>query len=99
MQEEYRTTGRFATESAGKYLTQLCKHFGHKVPASVEGDRGQVTFAIGAAEMTANDARLTVSLSATDAEALAQLQHVIDDHLKRFAFREEFSGMNWGAAG
>lgn len=99
MQEEYRTTGRFVTESAGKYLTQLCKHFGHKIPASVEGDRGQVTFAIGTAEMTAADARLTVTLSAADPEALAQLQDIIDDHLKRFAFREDFSGMDWGAVG
>lgn len=97
MQEQSRTTGRFDTENARKYLTQLCKHFGHKVPVSIQEDHGQVTFAIGQAEMKANDTSLTVILSAADTQALAQLRHIIDDHLKRFAFREDFSGMAWGA--
>ncbi|MFD1798202.1 DUF2218 domain-containing protein [Paracoccus aurantiacus] len=98
MQEQSLRTGRFETPNAAKYVTQLCKHFGHKVPASIEGNRGQVTFAIGAAVMVADDAALTVTLSGSDAEALAQMQQTIDDHLQRFAFREDFSGMTWGAA-
>ncbi|MFV0410073.1 MAG: DUF2218 domain-containing protein [Paracoccus sp. (in: a-proteobacteria)] len=98
MQAQSQVAGRFDTPNAAKYMTQLCKHFGHKVPASVEGDRGQVSFAIGKAEMAAGDTGLTVTLTGSDAEALAQMRHIIDDHLKRFAFREDFSGMIWGGA-
>lgn len=98
MQEQSQVAGRYDTSNARKYMTQLCKHFGHKVPASVDGDNGQVTFAIGKAGMAADDTRLTVTLTGADADALTQMQHIIDDHLKRFAFREDFSGMNWEAA-
>lgn len=99
MQELSRVTGHFGTVNARKYMTQLCKHFGHKVPASVEEDHGEVTFAIGQARMAADEMGLTVTLSGADAEALTQMRHIIDDHLKRFAFREDFNGMEWGVAG
>ncbi len=97
MQEQSQAVGRFDSRNARKYMTQLCKHFGHKVPSSVDGDSGQVIFAIGKAEMAADDTNLTVILTGADAEALTQMQHIIDDHLKRFAFREDFNGMDWGA--
>lgn len=97
MQEQFETIGSFTTENAGKYLIQLCKHFGHKVPARIDGDRGQVTFQIGEALLTADGSRLTARLIAQDQDAIARLQHIIDDHLKRFAFRETFTGMHWRA--
>ena len=34
------STARVATKSALRYLGQLCKHFGHKVPSSLDGDHG-----------------------------------------------------------
>ncbi len=98
MQVQSRMKGQFDTPNAHKYMAQLCKHFGHKVPASVEGDRGQVAFAMGEAHLSADDTGLTAMLSGADGAALAQMQQIIDDHLKRFAFREGFSGMTWGAA-
>ncbi|AUH64626.1 DUF2218 domain-containing protein [Paracoccus zhejiangensis] len=95
MQGQFRSTGRFSTPNAQKYMVQLCKHFGHKVPAEVEGDAGQVTFGMGLAQMQSDDQALTVVLSGDSGEAVASLQEVIDSHLQRFAFREEFSGMDW----
>ena len=38
---------------------------------------------------TADDAALTMILSVADPEQQLRMQGVIDDHLKRFAFREE----------
>lgn len=97
MQGQFRSTGRFSTPNAQKYMTQLCKHFGHKVPAEIEGDAGQVTFGMGIAQFQAGDEALSVLLSGESAEAIASLQEVIDSHLQRFAFREEFTGMSWSA--
>ena len=33
-----------------------------------------------------------------DQDGLTRARHVIDDHLKRFAFREDFAGMDWQTA-
>lgn len=95
MQGQFERHGQFVTPNARKYMEQLCKHFAHKVPANVEGDEGHVTFGIGSARLLADDAALVAVLSGADEDALLQLQHVIDDHLKRFAFRENFEGMAW----
>lgn len=95
MQDAFLSTGRFSTTKGRAYMTQLCKHFGHKIPASVEGDHGQVEFKIGVARMQADDHAMTVELIGADAESVQQLQGVIDSHLERFAFREEFKNMEW----
>lgn len=95
MQELFETTGRFGTVNAQKYLVQLCKHFGHKVPAEADGNLGRVTFERGEARLTAHDDELQAILTSPDKDAIARLQFVIDDHLKRFAFREDCTGMDW----
>lgn len=97
MQDQMETTGQFATPNGAKYLAQLCKHFGRKVPAEVaeDGTSGEVRFAIGQARMQADDQGLTAILHGADQAALDQLRHIIDDHLKRFAFREGFEAMAW----
>ena len=35
-------TTHFATEDGQKYLTQLCKHFAHKVDVEQAGDRAEL---------------------------------------------------------
>ncbi|WP_374303466.1 DUF2218 domain-containing protein [Paracoccus sp. (in: a-proteobacteria)] len=99
MQDHIQTSGRFATPNGVKYLTQLCKHFGHKNPAEVaeDGSSGEVRFAMGQALMQADGQGLTATLRGEDQAALDQLRHIIDDHLKRFAFREGFEAMDWAA--
>lgn len=97
MQVQTVNTGYMETANAQKYLLQLCKHFGHKVPASVEGNQGRITFDFGEVILTADDDRLTATLSGIDDEALPRMRRIVDDHLKRFAFREEFDGMTWDA--
>lgn len=95
MQGQFSSTGRFSTPNAQKYMTQLCKHFGHKVPAEVEGDSGRVSFAMGQAQMQADDAALVVVVLAAEEPAVGQLQGIIDSHLQRFAFREDFTALDW----
>lgn len=48
------------TESARKYLQQLCKHFAHKVPASWTEEAGSVTFPYGDCTMQATEGELVI---------------------------------------
>ena len=97
MQDRIETRGHFATQNAAKYLAQLCKHFGHKVPSEVseDGRRGDVRFAMGEAELSADEVGLTAILRGADRDAVDRMRPIIDDHLKRFAFREDFVAMTW----
>ena len=78
-----------ATPKAAGYLAQLCKHFGHKVPASHEGNDGQISFSSGTCRLHAEEAALTMTVEAATPEDIARLEEVVASHLLRFAFREE----------
>jgi hypothetical protein len=82
------SVARITTAAALRYLGQLCKHFGHKVPASLEGDHGWIAFPFGRCHLAATDDELSLhNTAATEAE-LQRLDEVIASHLQRFAFRE-----------
>ncbi|MCO6415350.1 DUF2218 domain-containing protein [Siccirubricoccus sp. KC 17139] len=91
---------RFPTATAGRYLGQLCAHFGHRIPAVREGDRGSLEFPDGLCTLEADAEALRLRLAAADATALARLQEVVGSHLLRFAFREAAAALEWqpGAA-
>jgi hypothetical protein len=86
-----------ATAQAGRYLGQLCKHFQHKIPVTLEADRGHITFGKGDCRLLAADGVLTLEVAAADAAALAEVQDVVARHLVRFAFREPLD-VAWRAA-
>ncbi|SDN65454.1 hypothetical protein SAMN05216196_1011202 [Lutimaribacter pacificus] len=88
-------TGTFATSNGARYLQQLCKHFAHKIPVEYDAEKGTADLPPGPARLTATDAALRVEITASDEDGLKLARHIIDDHLKRFAFREDFSGMDW----
>ncbi|MEJ6394834.1 DUF2218 domain-containing protein [Gymnodinialimonas sp. 2305UL16-5] len=90
--------GTFPTRNAGRYIQQLCKHFAHKVAVEVSGAKGLATLPPGPAEMRATEDHLVVSVSGADSEGLEASRHIIDSHLKRFAFREGFEAMDWQTA-
>jgi hypothetical protein len=83
-----RSRAEVATPKAERYLQQLCKHFGHKVPVTFDPRSGEVAFPIGECRLAAADGVLTLSLAAPDDARLAQLQDILARHLLRFAFRE-----------
>ncbi|MAC77073.1 MAG: 2,4-dihydroxyhept-2-ene-1,7-dioic acid aldolase [Rhodobacteraceae bacterium] len=87
--------GVFATPAAGRYLQQLCKHFAHKVEVRFDDTRGEAALPPGPAVMAATPERLEIVISAADAEGLELARGIIDSHLVRFAFREDFTGMDW----
>lgn len=98
MQVKSTSTGRFETSNASRYLQQLCKHFAHKVDVTYDETSGEVALPIGPARLRADSDALVVEVEAPDAAGLERAQGVIDSHLVRFAFREEFEKMDWTPA-
>jgi hypothetical protein len=78
-----------ATPQASRYLTQLCKHFEHKLAVEHDVGAGRISFTSGTARLRAEPDVLHLSVEAADPAARAQLEDVVARHLKRFAFREE----------
>ncbi|HEV2507410.1 MAG TPA: DUF2218 domain-containing protein [Mesorhizobium sp.] len=85
------------TEHASRYLQQLCKHWAHKFPVTFDPNHGEIELTIGKTVMDAGATALRIALTASDATQLEQLERVVEDHIKRFAFREELV-FNWAAA-
>lgn len=90
--------GSFETPNASKYLQQLCMHFAHKVAVEFDATHGTVALGMGPATLYATDGVLTAEVTAPDAADLAEARRIIDSHLARFAFREEFETMDWQSA-
>jgi hypothetical protein len=88
VQNSVRSVATIATPQAQRYLSQLCKHFQHRRPVTLEATAGHIGFDAGNCDLLADDTALILTATAADAEALQQLQDVIARHLLRFAFRE-----------
>jgi hypothetical protein len=83
-----KSTAEIATPLAGRYMMQLCKHFQHKLPVTLDQAAGHIAFSIGDCRLQADAERLTLALESPDDAQLVQLQDVVARHLLRFAFRE-----------
>jgi len=84
-------TAKVTTPLAARYLTQLCKHFDHKLPVILGNETagpvtGSIQFSSGLCALSAADGVLSISVESEG--ALEQLQDVVARHLVRFAFRE-----------
>lgn len=83
------------TQSGGKYVQQLCKHWSHKLPVQLEGDTGVVTFDTAVTTMKAGPEAIEVTIRGEDREAVERLKDVVARHLDRFAFREAPLTFEW----
>ncbi|WP_417270373.1 DUF2218 domain-containing protein [Celeribacter sp.] len=90
-----KAKGTYATANGSKYLQQLCKHFAHKIDVEFTETDGTCTFPFGTAVLNATDAGLTVECDLEKAEQVEMFHNVIDKHLAKFAFRENFEAMTW----
>jgi hypothetical protein len=82
------------TPQAARYLTQLCKHFEHKLPVTHGDGKGRIPFSTGDCLLSAKEGVLTLTVNAPDEAGLAQLEDVVERHLVRFAFREDMA-LTW----
>ncbi|MFC3694344.1 DUF2218 domain-containing protein [Chenggangzhangella methanolivorans] len=79
------------TPSGSRMLQQLCKHWSHKFEVAFTPAHGEISLPMGRCEMDATDDSLTVVVSAVDPGDAPRLQKVVEEHLRRFAFREDLT--------
>jgi hypothetical protein len=90
MEATHRSEARVATAMAQRYMTQLCKHFEHRLPARYGASEGTIEFPSGKCRMAVPQPDLLVlHAEAATADLLGQLESVIARHLERFAFRDK----------
>ena len=80
---------RVTTDVPRRYLSQLCKHFQHKLPVTLADDHGRIEFADGTCALKAAPDTLVLRVAAEDEAALARLEDVVARHMERFAFRDK----------
>ncbi|WP_299408657.1 DUF2218 domain-containing protein [uncultured Roseobacter sp.] len=85
----------FETKKAPRYLQQLCKHFAHKVDVRYGPDTGQVDFPLAQADLTAHSDRLEFEVRAESRDGLERTKRILEDHITRFAFRENPKTLEW----
>jgi hypothetical protein len=76
------------TGSSARYMAQLCKHFAHRLPVTLNARDGQIVFDAGVCNVAAEETGLRMRVSAEDETSLNQVQDVVIRHLQRFAFRD-----------
>ena len=77
------------TEKGSRYLQQLCKHWGHRFPVESRADFGEIALPLGPCTLQASADSLVIVVKSGAPDELAKLQQVVEDHIRRFAFREE----------
>lgn len=77
-----------STPKADGYMTQLSKHFAHKIKVERTGNAVVFHFSAGTVQALAEGDLLTLSAQAKTAEHLHEVENIVGSHLERFAFRE-----------
>ena len=77
------------TEFGDAYLKRLCRHFAHKIPATIEGRAGRLEFPFGVCYIDVTDGEMKFHIELDDPEHLDRAKRVLEDHLTRMANRDE----------
>ena len=88
--------GHVKTQSASKYLQQLCKHWSHKLPVEFNPHLGVVTFEKARVTFDAADDALAIEIASPEPDEAERMQGVVARHIERFAFREQLA-FSWSA--
>lgn len=88
-------TARVSTESASRYLQQLCKHWSHKFEVSFDPQQGTIALPFGKTDLKAEPETLVVTIHLNDGADSERPKKVVEDHLNRFAFREGELQFDW----
>lgn len=101
----FTAIARIPTNSASKYLQQVCKHWEHNLPVTFDKAHGRITFAKDArgadwpadavVTLDANDDALICTISASAEGQREGLKGALETHIDRFAFREVPLAYNW----
>ena len=74
---------------------RLCKHFAHKVPAEWDAATGHAELPGGRAEFAATANQREIVIRGDDTAGLDRARAIVEDHLLRYAFREDLARLVW----
>lgn len=89
-----QTQTHVPTESGQLYLKKLCRHFAHKVPATVTGDQGIIEFPFGRCLIDTTKAYMRFRVDVGDESQVSTAERVIGEHLQRMAPAERLK-IDW----
>jgi uncharacterized protein len=80
------------TKSAESYMRKFGQHWSHKCPVAFDEKNGcKIELRSGTCDLLADSQHLEIRLTVPVDADQGRLEQVIEDHLKRFAFREALS--------
>ena len=85
---------RIDTEHGSRYMQQLCKHFAHKVAVDYDAEKARVELPPGLCMMSAEESCLSFFCESRETSGLLVMQSIIDEHLVKFAWREDIK-ISW----
>ena len=83
------TTGTAATVNAGSYLRKLCQHWSHRFTVAYDEQHGTIELPAALCTLDAAPDSLLIRLDLQKGADEARLRQVVEEHLQRFAFKEE----------
>ncbi|MYM62348.1 DUF2218 domain-containing protein [Pseudomaricurvus sp. HS19] len=92
-----RTHTLVKTQFGELYLRKLCRHFAHKVPATVTGAQGLIEFPFGRCRIYAGADHMSLTVELLDREQAPNAEDVVGSHLQRMASKEELD-VQWERA-
>ncbi|MBU3055429.1 DUF2218 domain-containing protein [Pseudomonas indica] len=82
------------TDTPGRYIGRLCKHFAHKLPVSHDDTSGRIEFDGGVCLLKAENQGLSLRVESAREETLERLKQVVASHFERFAWQEALQ-LDW----
>jgi len=71
------------------YLTRLCRHFAHKVPATVVETQGLIEFPFGPCRIEVDTEQMHFSIKVHEDHEVVLAEKVVKEHLLRMANRDQ----------
>lgn len=79
---------KVATRHGELYLKKLCRHFAHKVPATIVGHQGRIDLPYGYCRIDAGEDHMLLHLDIEKDDDVCLAEQVISDHLLRMANKD-----------
>lgn len=84
-------TAQVNTANASSYLRKLCQHWSHRFSLEYDAQHGTIQLPQARCVLSASPEALTVRLDLQAEADGARLRQVVEEHIRRFAFREELT--------
>lgn len=89
-----KTIAKVETQHGAAYAKRLCRHFAHKIPATVEDRHALIEFPFGPCNIDVDDSHMHIVVELSDENMIDRAESVVADHLVRMANKDE-PVVNW----